>query len=226
MRVAHAALALLALANPTTPRPALWNASLDTCPDPIPRARDARATPEPPAHSVLAITLLHIGCSCTHRSLHTTETRTRLSDPHAAARQTSSLVWKDTREPAFMMLGRTPPDHQPCIYNAGHRYLSTEHPIMGNSHAPEGENTLRDALATTERAERGAPRSDTVHTLDTSTIYTMLACLCCLASDVPAAGPLRSVACEASAPRLCGWVARAPMLRPLFLLAPIAQVPL
>ena len=85
MRVAHAALAMLALANQTTPRSALWNTAPATVPDPIPRARDARATPEPPAHSVLAITLLHIGCSCTHRSLHTTETRTRLRDPHAAA---------------------------------------------------------------------------------------------------------------------------------------------
>ena len=116
MPVAHATLALLVLANHTTPRHALWNTTRDTCPDPIPRARDARATPEPPAHSVLAITLLHIGCSCTHRPLHTTETRTRLSERHAAARQTSSLVWKDTREPAFMMLGRTPTDHQLCIY--------------------------------------------------------------------------------------------------------------
>ena len=81
MAVAHAILALLALANQPTPRHALRDATHDTRPDSIPRARDARAPPEHQAHTVLANTLLHTDCSSTHRTMHTPETSARTSAP-------------------------------------------------------------------------------------------------------------------------------------------------
>ena len=54
-----------ALANPATPGPVLWNVTSRVSPDPIPRARQARATPAHAAHTVLAYALLHLACSTT-----------------------------------------------------------------------------------------------------------------------------------------------------------------
>ena len=108
MAAAHAILALLALANQPTPRHALRGATHDTRPDPIPRARDARAPPEQQAHSVLANPLLHTVCSRSHRTLHTAETSARTSTRHTSTLQTVPLARRAEGEPAFMMLGRTP----------------------------------------------------------------------------------------------------------------------
>ena len=159
MPVAHATLALLMLANHITPRLALWNTTRDTCPDLIPRARDARATPEPPAHTVLAFTLLHTSCNNTHRSLHTTETRTRLRAPHAAALQSSSLVGREQREPASLMamLGNTSPSYQPCIDDAGHRHLTPFAP-------PErhGSQSLKKDKKELDAARRAAKKGPAV----------------------------------------------------------------
>ena len=172
MAAAHAILALLALANQPTPRHALRDATHDTRPDPIPHARDARAPPEHQAHSVLANPLLHTVCSSSHRTLHTSETSARTSARHTITSQTVPLARRAEGEPAFMMLVRTPITCLPSIHDAGQRYLSTIHPDKGNTHEPEGRNTMCIALAIITRDERGAPRSDFVHTTDALSTHT------------------------------------------------------
>ena len=127
MAVAHAIFAVLALANQPTPRHALRGATHDTRPDPIPRARDARAPPERPAHSVLANTLLHTPCSRTHRPLQATDTSARTGAQHTCTTQTVPLARRAEGEPAFMMLGRTPITCLLSIYDAGQRYLYQGH---------------------------------------------------------------------------------------------------
>ena len=108
-----------ALMNQATPGLPLWNVTSPVRPDPIPRARHARATPELSAHSLLAHTLLHMACSCTPCTLHCTAPRTRLGARPAAAPPTGTPVGLGSWRPAFMMLEATSTTSLACIYDAG-----------------------------------------------------------------------------------------------------------
>ena len=169
MAVAHAILAVLALANQPTPRHALRGATHDTRPDPIPRARDARAPPEHPAHTVLANSLLHTCCSRTHRSLQASETSARTSAQHTCTIQSVPLARRAEGEPAFMMLGRTPITCLLSIYDAGQRYLY--HYQTSEQPSDEAAQSCRGNGPEPEKERRKLPQTSKVQTTNNSYTY-------------------------------------------------------
>ena len=159
MAAPPAASALPALTNPATPGRALWNVTSPVRPDPIPRARHARATPAHAAHSVLVWALLHTACSNTLHKLHErTAPRTRLGARLAAAQPTGSPVGLELWRPAFIMLGATSTTCKLCIYNAESCHLTVDTVTEWPHHRP-----LRERKERTER-ERRAGRRTTANT--------------------------------------------------------------
>ena len=127
MAPANPRTTLPARTNQTTPGSALWNVTSRVSPDPIPRARHARAPTAHAAHSVLVWALLHTACSSTLHKLHEhAAQRTRLGAHLAAGQPTGSPVGLELWRPAFIMLGATSTTCKLCIYNAESCHLTVD----------------------------------------------------------------------------------------------------
>ena len=160
MAPANPRATLPARTNQTTPGSALWNVTSPVRPDPIPRARHARATTERLAHTLLALSLIRTAGNSTHNTLHHTATCTRLGARPAAARPTGSPVGLGPWRPALMMLGAPSTTCSPCIDGAGRRYLQTVTRVRRLSQAQPTEKT--DQLTAHREGSDQTPRS-TVH---------------------------------------------------------------
>ena len=172
MAPANARATLPARTNQTTPGSALWNVTSPVRPDPIPRARHARATTERLAHTLLALCLIRTAGNSNHNTLHHTATCTRLGARLAAARPTGSPVGLGQWRPAFMVLEATSITCMPCIYGAGHRLLETDTRAVRLRHC-----LLRDVKELTQRDRRSEEHhttEKTAHKEHTSTSHQHL----------------------------------------------------
>ena len=154
MSTPRPAATLLALMIATLPRPALWNPSPDTLHDHAARTRGAIATPDHPAHSVLAFPLLHTAASLIPQPLHTSQTPRTRSGASRAAEQPRLRGALPAGEPTFMMWISLPKTNLPAISDGStHTQYSDE---MRREARPGQTRHTDEHLQTCTRARAGA----------------------------------------------------------------------
>ena len=111
MPPALAALALLALTNPTAPGHALWNETPPDPLDPIPRTRHARARADHPAHCLKIYSLITMLVDlfgpwpgATFAAWLWVRGSSALLGPHCRGPRPSSGAWRAVRPPLLVHL--------------------------------------------------------------------------------------------------------------------------
>ena len=154
MPLATPALALIALANATTPDRPVWNVTPLMHTDHIPRARAAHVRPHTSLHATSACTLLRGQLDNAEHMLHSTPATLQRLGSWPVAYLSSSLDRVTIEGPAFMVQALTLLHHW-CLSDKSRQQCSWWHcerrnwgPLWSSEPTEERAQPSRDTLAT------------------------------------------------------------------------------